>query len=231
MSLDERDDGPDVEVWNHLYSGLDLATMELDALDEVSRKAVEKAGATIHAARKQFLLTRDQEMWASLFNVMLRHPWYRFAAELEFGYECVGRASDALSRFVALEPVSSDIQLGEKATRYLREAIDTYVFGFDAAAIAFCGAVVEQVLKDVVVARGIYTLPRLRRERPSGLALLENAKRDKLIKASYDAAKRALDQRNHVMHKDIWDDRISQSVARGSIADLCSVLAELGSVQ
>ena len=223
--------GPETEVWNHLYSGLDLATMELDALDEASRASVEKAGARIHAARKQHVLSRDQEMWTTLFDVLLSDPWYRFGAELEFGYECVSRASEALGRFVALQPVLSDAQLGEKATRYLREAIDTYVFGFDAAAIAFCGAVIEQVLKDLVVDHGVYTEARLRRERPSGLALLENAKRANLIKTSYRAAKRALDQRNHIMHKDIWDDRISQGVARGSVADLGTVLGEIGAVQ
>ena len=45
MEPDKALDSPEHEVWNHLYSGLDLAKMELDCLSEKERTALIKFGS------------------------------------------------------------------------------------------------------------------------------------------------------------------------------------------
>jgi hypothetical protein len=161
MTEDERY-GPETEVWNHLHSGLDLADMELDALEAESRREVELFGKALVKVRQQFVLPTHSDRIIDLFDDLLKDAWYRHAANLEFGREAVNRATDALGRFLELRLVLTDYKLPYRSGSYLREAIDTFVFGFDAACIAFCGATLEQVLKDLIVANGIYTDARLK---------------------------------------------------------------------
>lgn len=225
---DEDDYGPRYEVWLYLFDGLDLARLELDALDSKSRESVDKFADRIIAARKSYALGKDQEMRVELYDLLMEDEWYRFAAELELGKEGVSRAASALERFLELRPVLTSYKLGEKATAYLREVIDTYLFGFDAACVALCGATLEQVLRELVLAHGLYTEPRLRRESPSGNTLLQEAKRAGRIGGAYDAAKRLLDHRNHVMHRNLWEEKIAKGIALQCVNELGQVLVELG---
>jgi hypothetical protein len=217
---DEEAYGPEFEVWNHLYGGLDIAEMEFAALDEETRNTVEGFGKMIVQLRSSFSHPPELSEWVGFFDRLLDDAWFRFSAEIELGREGV-------KRFLELRPVFTNYRVGEKAGGYLRQVVDTFLFGFDAACIALCGAALEQVLRELVIAAGIYTEGRINREKPSGHTLLEAAKREGKITGVYDAAKRVLDQRNHVMHRSLWEERIIKGLALQSITDLGRVLAAL----
>lgn len=227
--MEESEDyGPEFEVWNHLSSGLDLARMELDALDKQTRQSVEGLAKIIIQNRSSFSHPPALKEWIAFFDGLLDDPWFRFAAELELADAGVDRASGALRRYLELRPVFSEYQVGSKATLYLREVVDTFLFGFDAACIALCGAALEQVLRELAVEFGEYSEARLNRERPTGHTLLEVGKRSGCISSSaFDAAKRVLEQRNYVMHRSLWEERIIKSMAVQSITDLGKVLTLL----
>jgi hypothetical protein len=227
MSEDEEAYGPEYRVWNHLYSGLDLATMELNTLEEESRKRIEKLGKLIAQTRSSVSQPLEEGAWIELFDELLKDPWVRYGAELALANEGVDRAAGAIQRFVDLRPVLTTYQLGVKATSYLQQVTSAFLFEFDAAAIALAGAALEQVLRDVAIESGSYTEARLRREQPTGQTLLENAKREGKISSTYDAAKRVLERRNHVMHRSMWEDRIIKRLALESISDLGLVLSSL----
>lgn len=221
-------DGPEVEVWNHLYSGLDLATMELDVLSPDDRRLVQTLGKQIADARTRITLPTEGQDWSQLYESLLGNPWVRHATEIEIGYAGLDRLTGALERFLWLEPALTSYAIPERAARYFSEVVETYLFGFHAGCIAMCGAALEQVLRELVVSEGIYTPGRLRREQPTGLTLLLEAKRKTLVHSSFDSADRVLRHRNKVMHREIFDDRIIKNISLQCIGDLGHVLVELG---
>lgn len=226
---DVAKDGPETEVWNHLYSGLDLATWELDALKPEVRSVVEVFGQRIAEARKTLVLGSDQEGWSKMCEELLRNAWFRHAAELLIAEDGINRASEALARFLLLKPLAIGFTLSQDATSYLRETIDTFLFGFDAASIALCGATIEQVLRDVLITRQIVTRQELRRDRISALGLLERADRHGLLpRAVYDAAYKSLKMRNLFMHQHMDRSESLRDLALRSMADLGQVLTALG---
>lgn len=81
---------------------------------------------------------------------LLENPWVSFAVEVRLLERSSERANAALARYRELEPFLSQLELDEKPLRYVAEARRTYLLGLDAACVAFCGAALEQVLKEVL---------------------------------------------------------------------------------
>lgn len=221
-------DGPEFEMWNHLYSAIDTARDELRIFDKDSRKLVEEFGHLIASSRTSFVLQRfsDKAALVDAVPVLVADRWFRHAAEIEIADAGVDRVNSALNRFILLRPIKATREVPDRAVRYLREALDAYLFGFDAACIAFCRATCEQVLKDALVAARAYTEPQLKRERPSAGTLLEVAKRQKLLERSFDAASRLTRRGDEVMHQFIADDKILPQLSLDSLHDLATVLEE-----
>lgn len=225
----ENVDGPHFEVWNHLWSGVDMAVDELRALDPKNRIRVEKVGKLLVDARA--MLAREHDSDEAIINEyssdLLADPWIKHAAEIELANAGISRAGTALSRYFSLRPIVIRKPLPERATRYVAEVIHTFAFGFDAACIALCRATVEQVLKDQLVVAGSYTAAQIRRDRPTAGTLLMNAKRSGIVSQSADAADRLVKKGDTVMHNFIYDDKVSEAQARDSIEELIAVLAEI----
>ena len=219
--------GPGTPVWSHLYSGLDLARMEMDFMDAKTRKSYEGFGELIVKQRLAFAHHPALADWDRFYEELLGDVWMRFTAELELGRQGIERAAEALDRFRQLRSVFTDYTPSEKSAGYLREAVNTFLFGFDAACIALCGATVEQVLKDVLVDSGEYTAARLAREQPTGLSVLKALERMQRVQELREPAERVLRQRNHVMHRSLWDARIIRNVAAVCLEDLGRVLSSL----
>lgn len=221
---------PRFEVWNHLHSGLDLARMEFEELGEKEKRALERFADLVFARRSKLAgLPEDQEVY-ELEARLLEDPWFKHAVDLRFAEEAVGRATGALHRYLELRPILTRLQLSERSQTYLAEAVQTFLFGFDAACIAFCGATLEQVLKEALIRSGEYSERQLRQERPTGHTLLKKAEEKKLVGDSYEAAKKVLDERNRVMHQDMRNQDVIQHLALENIAALGSTLQELGRV-
>lgn len=226
---DAEGDGPEFEVWNHLESGIDMAAMELRTLDPQSRSMAEKLAKAIVAARGTLSHQPDSihETILSLDAELLSDPWIRHAAEIEIAHIAIWRARTALERYLSLRPVIAAQPIPPRAQRYVTELINTFAFGFDAACIALGRAVVEQLLKDSLVARGEYTEARLKRERPTAGALLVAARRAGILARSSAAAEGLVKKGDTVLHQFLYDERVSEQQARDTVAQLLEVLAEV----
>jgi len=228
MSDTDASYGPEFEVWNHLESGIALAEQELDALDDTSRLLVDKVAELISKLWGDFVIRPEDRSLAAGLQKLLKDPWTRHAAEIEIARNGVNRASASLDRYVDLEPVVSPYRLTEKSRRYLKEAVDTFLLGFDPASIVFCGATLEQLLKELLIERSVIQAPTTDDEwSPGGSKLLKLAIEHELVRNSVEAAERLLKHRNRVMHRHIWDGKVLKGVALTCVKDLAAVLEEL----
>jgi hypothetical protein len=226
---DEEEYGPRFEVWNHLWSGLDMAQMEMDVLEDKSRAMTEKFGKLLVDIRAQLTLESGtfKAGFLDLDKDFLADAWVRHAAEIELAQDAISRATKALDRYFKLQPVITKKALPERAAKYLAEVVHTYAYGFDVACIALCRATLEQVLKDELIERGVYTAPQVRRERPTAGALLHNAKRADLLVTSLGSAEGIVKKGDTVLHDFIYDSKVVAQQAVDSITELLDVLVEI----
>lgn len=131
-----------------------------------------------------------------------------------------------MGRFHEVETPARSAALSTRSQRYLEEALGAYCFGFDGPCIAFCGAALEQVLKERLVEKESVSEEHLRRERLSGGEVLEIAMRIGLL-TEREPANRLLHERNRLMHRYLWDERILRQMALKAIQDLRTILDRL----
>lgn len=227
MSLDWPDQGPEIEVWNHIHTGVDLAEQELDVLPEPLRTITESVGKALVELRSDLVAESAKEELVEADEDLLANPWIRYAADLHIATEALIRAVHALERYLDIKPVAAAERLPENAQTYVREATRTFIFGFDAACIALCRAALEQMLKERLVSSAALTAGQLRRNKHSAGSALENAKRAKLISGTYRAAKAVIERGDTVMHSHIYDKKILRQLAADSVRDLAAALTEL----
>lgn len=221
-------DGPKFEVWNHLYSGLDLARAELDSLSEKGRAVLTKFGEQIFSQRTNLTVAPD-DRFADFSQQALEVPWLKFAADIAFAEEAVDRAAKALDRYVELQPILTRYKLTDLAAKCLQEAGRTFLFSFDAACVAFCSAALEQTLRDALVDARIITMRELQRRRCTAYTLLAMATQAKLLQeAAERAASDLIAKRNVVMHRRFEG---LKDEALKAMEDLGVVLQELGRVR
>jgi len=243
-------EGPDFEVWNHLWSGLDMARRDMASkLAPDSMRFYEGLAKTVVGTNLRLLLTSDDSWLAdqlkrqfpgmkagvepNLVHAILKvlkskkDPWLRHAVELEVAQVGIERADGALNRFMSLMPIFAERSIPERAQPYIREVVTTFLFGFDAACMALCRSTFEQVAKTLLIERSAYTEGQLRREQPTAATLLEKLKQGGGVSRSYDAAKRVVNRGNTVMHGHMYDQKILHQEALDSLADLVVVLQEV----
>ncbi len=139
-------DGPEFEMWNHLYSGIDQARMELNGFPENLRPWLTELGEEIMSQQTNLVVQRDNRL-ANLSPMLLRDPWIKFSADIAFAEEAVTKASEGLDRYVELRPILTAYELSEAAAKCLREAGRMFRFSFFSGCVMFCGAALEQVLR------------------------------------------------------------------------------------
>jgi hypothetical protein len=144
---------PRFDVWVHLESGLELADDEFDRLPKKVRTFLKKFGEKLFSQRTDMTGAPDDE-FPDLSERLLQLPWPKFAADIAFAQEAIHRATNALYRYVELQPILTRYSLSKAAAKYLREAGRAFLFSFDAASIAFCGAALEKTLEDALVHQG-----------------------------------------------------------------------------
>lgn len=230
-------DPPKFEVWNHLESGLDMARNEIaephfldepPKLREHERQLLDRWAELAFSGLTQLVLdpsAKGQEFEGvrRIYNAPGAEPWLNFAVDLCFAEEGVARAQGALGRYGELRGIRLPPSLSKRTRGYVRVAAQTFLFGFDPACIAFCGAAIEQELKEACLRAGIYTDRAIHRERPTGHTCLFKGQRGGLIKKSFDVAKRTLDQRDRVLHRgveqqeDLHDEAVQHLIALGEV--------------
>jgi len=220
--------GPEFEVWNHLYSGLDLARAELDKLSENGRGILTRFGERVFAQRTTLTVEPD-DSFATFSQHALDVPWLKFAADIAFAEEAVWRAEKALVRYVELQPILTRYKLSDVARKYLQEAAQTFLFSFDAACVAFCNAALEQTLRDLLVDATVMTNRDLQRNQPTANGLLERATREKVLpEAAEQAARDLIAMRNKVMHRQFQN---LKEDALKAMEHLATVLQYLGRIK
>lgn len=230
VHLDEilGDDGPRFAVWVHLTSGLDQARWELDALSQKANAVLMRFGEHVLSQRTSLTAAPD-DTFIEWSQHALEYPWLKFAADLAFAEEAVDRATEALNRYLQLQPILTRYKLGKSAAKYLQEAAQAFLFSFDASCVAFCGAALEQTLQDALLQAGAITRRELQRSRPTAYSLLAKARQSSLLgEASEQAASDLIAQRNTVMHRsfaNLKDEALKAMEALGV------VLQEFGRVR
>ena len=219
---------PEFDVWLHLSGGLDYARDELRALHPLTRAVAEAIAKHVVGTREKLVAPPQSEDFLALADGLLQDPWFKHAADIELAEIALGRAIEALKRYTELKPILTRYELPDRAQPYVRELTGTFIFGFDAPAIAFAGAALEQILKDVLVQIGEYTEARMRRERPTGERLLATAKSRGVVRESEADAKHLFEQRNRTLHRHVWEEKIIKSVALDCISRFATVVQEIG---
>jgi hypothetical protein len=135
-----------------------------------------------------------------------------------------------LARYEELRRARLPPRLSQRSSSYVKEAVHTYLFGFDAACVAFCGAAVEQQVKDACVRAALYTEYTMRRAEKGGrggMTFLEEANRGGLITETYEVAREILRRRNTVLHRGMdTDEQLSEEAAR-TLLGMSKVFHEL----
>jgi hypothetical protein len=91
-----------------------------------------------------------------------------------------------------------------------------------------CGATLERTLQDALVQAGVLPEMNSNDERTPGAAKLRRLAKDhELIGSSSAAVDRVFEQRDRVVHRHIWDDKIIEGIALKCIEDLAAILREL----
>jgi hypothetical protein len=220
--------GPEFEVWNHLESGLDHARWELESLSETARASLKRFGERLLSQRTNLTVAPD-DTFVDWSQQALEVPWLKFAADIEFAQKAVDRATNALERYVELQPILTRYELSGVAAKYVQEAAWTFLFSFDAACVAFCGAALERTLEDALVDSGMITKKELQRRRCTAFTLLAMARQAKLLgEATEQAASDLITKRNTLMHRRFED---LKDEALKAMEHLGVVLQELGRIR
>lgn len=221
------EEGPEVDVWNHLQTGLDLADEELRYLPDGLRALTEAVAKALLDNRRQIVMPAKQRGWVELDARLLSQQWIRYAADLAIATEGIERSTNGFERYTEIKVAVASDELPPKARQYIKEVAHAYIFGFDPSCIALCRAALEQLLKDRLVAAGIYTAPQLKREQPTAGTLLAKAKQAQILSASYDAAKQVIDRGDELMHSHIADEKVLRRLAVDSINNFTKAALEL----
>lgn len=252
MSEDDTEvPGPDFEVWNHLESGWQMAYDDirfkldpnlLEFYQTLARLIVHLKSQLRFDSHDPVVLRlladskmplQDGDHDALLRGLLKCHAdgtdkWLTHLVHLEIASQGIDRARAALVRFDLIAARLGGAQtIPERSLGYLREVVDAFLFGFDAATIALARSTLEQLAKEVLVRIGAVTQPQLDRERPDLESLVARLRQAGALTHAADAANRLRERGNTILHKHLYDDRIRQQVALDSIGDLAEVLAEL----
>lgn len=252
---DEPEEGPEFRVWNQITSGWEKAHDDMARqLDSDDMKLVVDIAKTLVGNKRRLILDDFASEWFAAFvadiewppgerseriaklaqyvvakgeSTLLDHPWIRHAVELEVAWDGISRASEALDRYRLLRTVVGGGKVPPKAQEYIAEVVQTFLFRFDAACIALCRATFEQIAREVLIEKKIYTRRQLKREGKTAGGLLLSLKGEHLISKSLSSAKDLIDRGGTVMHDYMYDRKIIQQQALDSIGDLCTVAVEL----
>jgi hypothetical protein len=220
--------GPVHGVRWYLSDGVDQAQWELDSLASEDRELVERAAQLIVNWQLDLVREEDQRAASEILQQLREDPWIRFAVDLRFAEDGVSRSFGCLERYLLIATTHNRRPTLPNARRYLREATTTFVFGFDAACIALCGAALEQTLKNLLVEHDVLSASELSRQKRTAGAVLDLARRHNLIGGGDQSARHVLRARDHVMHHGIWEERILTRMASECVNHLAMALSEFG---
>jgi len=242
---------PEFEVWNHLESGWQMAFDDVNGkLTDGERVFYERLAHLVVEGKAELRLDLTRPEWrkkvaelslqisddqiGSLFKGLLSwyasggDKWLRHFVHLRIASQGIWRANEALERFDVIVALIGGAQsTPEQCKPYLREVIDSFLFGFDAATIALARVSLEQVARQVLLRIGVETESRLRRERPDLESMLMRLRQAGALVDSWAAAQRLRLRGNVVLHEHMYADRFRRQMAVDSIFDLSTVLYEL----
>jgi hypothetical protein len=214
------------QVWIHLENALDSAEDILSYLRPQDRVIAQAIAKHVADARIRMVGDPQHADFFQLADELLENEWFKHAADVVVARSAVARAENACDRFVELKPILTRFSIPERARPYLSETTELFLLGFDAGCIAFCGASLEQILKDVLIEHRVFTEAQIRRDQTPARTLIREARpwlQDNALNAEL-----VFEERNRIMHKHLWDDRVIRGMAMKTLERFASVVAELG---
>lgn len=211
---------PTYEVWNHLEGGLQQAREELHALDPREEVLLGIIGDFLLSARSQLSLPASSAETVRRLVPVLDHPWVKFAADLRLAEDVLERGTGGFHRFRSLVAILVGQPLPASSLPYLREASQTFVYGFFASSIVFSAASLERVLEQLLAAESLKT------DGPGAGHVLKAVRVHKLLKRSLKGAEDLVAVRNRLVHDRLPTDDELSDIALTSIRTLTEVFAE-----
>ena len=225
-----KHDSPEFEVWNHLESGLDQARAEMNELPTDYREALVSI-AKLKAHKFHRLLLSSEELAAKRLDLggffATTEAWLNHAVEIEFAEAGMQRAVHALNRYRRLQPRTTKRPVPDAAKRHLHEVVETFSSALMRPASPFVEPLSNSSCATLCLQRRCTRNLNCAVSRPTAGALLENARRERVLMTSLAAAESLVKRGDTVMHRAIYPERILEQQALDSIGDLVEVFVEL----
>jgi hypothetical protein len=239
---------PEFDIWDHLDNA--LQAMHDEAARKLSADALElydSLAALLVDAKYQLRVDKralEQRvridlglkvedpgvLLAGLFKIYSegRVPWLVHGVERKVAENGIKRTFMALRRFAAVAPHLGAQPMPERAVPYVRQVVETFLFGFDEACIALCRATLEQVGRNQLIALG-QASEREFRQRP-GVTLegiLLRLKSTGALVTAFDRAEKLRLRGRELLHRSFPDPKIRERHALDCVEDLVAVLREI----
>jgi hypothetical protein len=155
-------------------------------------------------------------------------PPVRYAMAIQLSRDFATQLPDMMSRLLRLSGCLGSRAVAPAARPYVKEAVEAFLFGLRAGAIALARAGFEHAAQDWLVSRkhmGISTARRL----AAGALLAKLVESGALSASAADAAKSLIGRGNGVMHRGQAEpaEQADDEKALASIEDLRAVLEEM----
>lgn len=230
---------PDQSVGSHLAGGINAAISDLENifggaggaanLYRDLARVVVGAASTLHLDRGSTRAFWDGDGDPAAIAKEIHGLFARgrdealnYAVNLELAELAVDRAAASFLRLRDISVQLARHPLPERALAYTREAVQSYIFGFDAATIALARASLEQCVVGACDRAGIPFDGS-----PALACQLSTLRRVGLLVEAYEPAMRIKRRANDLLHRSMFSPRVIRRIACDTVRDLALVAAEL----
>jgi len=154
-------------------------------------------------------------------------PWVRFIVELILVERGIDRSLHALERYADLRATVAGREVPSEAWFYLQEVVDSYLFGFDTAAVTLACGCFEVLAKRALLSTGKVTQPQLDREKPGAEMLRSRLRQwEMLSDTTARSVAELIEVRNALLHGSNVE-RPAKELSIGAIRTLVQVCTQL----
>ncbi len=228
-------------VWGYLDDGVIRAQEEFDkfvaAMEEDSQRLLRMMVTILFKAHKTLSTPESHKRtWKTLMSLQGEPLVAEVVAQgldLQFAKDARDRLMAWRQRLRLLKPATVRRMANDRVRSYTAEATRAFLYGFDAACIAMCRATLEQIVKEVYVREGlatwddvhkstvtlrdrirtVFTFPSLRHKTPAVQATVTTA------------ANKIADDGNLILHRYLFEQRISKRKAADALHNLAVVVS------
>ena len=240
--MSEEDERPFRQpVWGYVDDGVIRAQEEFDefvaVMGEDSQRVLRMVVAILFRAHETLSTPESHERtWKTLISLQddpLVAEVVEQGLDLQFAKDARDRLMAWRQRLRLLKPATVKRMANDRVRNYTAEATRAFLYGFDAACIAMCRATLEQIMKEVYVRAGLATWDDVQkstvalRDRISMVFTVAPLRyKTPAVQAKVrTAAHRITDDGNLILHRYLFEQRISKRKAADALHDLAVVVS------